>query len=246
MVRIPSLSRRSEPTESAETAVRPGGATTTATDPAPPGTAAGDRADREAASARADREHARRSAEHADAQRAAAERAADRAETQRIDAVRTGRDESDRGRATGTAVADPATRPVPPGPRPEPPTREETGPRPAPPPAPAGPRPRASLLATLSLFTGVVGALFVLSGALAPYGIAIGVASLAFGLGGISATARRHIAGRTEALIGIALALGTMLVGSLALTGSLSWLTTEMDTVSQLRQWLDSQFTGIF
>jgi hypothetical protein len=46
--------------------------------------------------------------------------------------------------------------------------------------------------------------------------------------------------------MGIVLALGTMLVGSLALTGSLSWLTTEMDTVSQLRQWLDSQFAGIF
>ncbi|MFV2020460.1 hypothetical protein [Micromonospora sp. LOL_023] len=224
MVSIPSLSRRSEPTEpakstesakstgtapakSTDTAPKQRGTTTTTGGPATPGTTTTDT---------------------------------------RVDPARTRTDDVDRARADGTAVTDPATRPAPPGPRPEPPTREDSAPRPTPPPAPAGPRPRASMLATLSLMTGIVGALFVLSGALAPYGIAIGVVALAFGLGGISATARRHIAGRTEALIGIVLALGTMLVGSLALTGSLSWLTTEMDTVSQVRQWLDSQFAGIF
>ena len=205
MVRIPSLSRRSEPVESPGT-VPPQGGTTTATNPAKPGTAT----------------------------------------DTRVDPARTRTDDVDRARAGGTAVTDPATRPAPPGPRPEPPTREDSAPRPTPPPAPAGPRPRASVLATLSLITGIVGALFVLSGALAPYGIAIGVIALVFGLGGISATARRHVAGRTEALIGIVLALGTMLVGSLALTGSLSWLTTEMDTAGQVRQWLDSKFAGIF
>lgn len=218
MVRIPSLSRRSEPAESTETAPKQRDTTTT-TGPTTPGTTT-----------------------------TTGGPATPRATTTdtRVDPARTRTDDVDRARAGGTAVTDPATRPAPPGPRPEPPTREDSAPRPTPPPAPAGPRPRASMLATLSLITGIVGALFVLSGALAPYGIAIGVVALAFGLGGISATARRHIAGRTEALMGIVLALGTMLVGSLALTGSLSWLTTEMDTVSQVRQWLDSQFAGIF
>ncbi|MDG4767571.1 thrombospondin [Solwaraspora sp. WMMD406] len=244
MVRIPALSRRSDPAEPVEAGQPPSTAATTTT------TTEADRA-------AADREHARRSAEHASAQRSAAERAADRAETQQLDTARrdtAGRDTvrrgdtaetptvgRDRGPATGTAVVDPATRPTP-GPRPEPPTREETGPRPTPPPAPAGPRPRASLLATASLIVGLAAAAFVLSGALAPYGIALGVIALALGLGGISATARRHVAGRTEALIGIVLALGTMIVGSLAMTGALTWLTTETDTVNQLREWLDSQF----
>ncbi|MFV2125687.1 hypothetical protein ACFHWS_14265 [Micromonospora sp. LOL_013] len=193
MVRIPSLSRRTEPTRPADDPPPIGGTTATAT-----GTADAAEAD-----------------------------------TTRSDTTRAG-------------VTDPATRPSPPGPRPEPPNREGGDPRPAPPPTPAGPRPRASLLATVSVITGITGALFVLSGPLAPYGIAIGVIALATGLGGISATARRHIAGRTEALTGIVVALGTMIVGSLALTGALSWLTTETDMVQQVRQWLDSQFAGIF
>ncbi|MDG4769336.1 hypothetical protein [Solwaraspora sp. WMMD792] len=212
MVRIPSLSRRTEPTRPADNPPPTGATTATAT-----GTADAAEAD----TTRADRTRADTT----------------RADTTRADTTRGG---------TRAGVTDPATRPTPPGPRPEPPTREGSDPRPAPPPAPAGPRPRASLLATVSLITGVTGALFVLSGPLAPYGIAIGVIALATGLGGISATARRHIAGRTEALMGIVLALGTMIIGSLALTGALSWLTTETDMVQQVRQWLDSQFVGIF
>ncbi|MFY1633837.1 thrombospondin [Solwaraspora sp. WMMB335] len=228
MPRIPMLSRRSEPVEPARS-----------DEPTTPRSTT--------AAATADREHARRSAEHANAERAAAQRAADRAETQRLDTARTGGDRPAPAGAAGgaTAVADPATRPTP-GPRPEPPTREETPSRPAPPPAPAGPRPRASVLATLGLIIGITGALFVLSGPLAPYGIALGVLALALGIGGVSATSRRHVAGRTEALIGIVLALGTMIVGSLAMTGALSWLTTETDMVTQVREWLDSQFGAIF
>ncbi|MFY1695547.1 hypothetical protein [Solwaraspora sp. WMMA2101] len=222
MVRIPSLTRRTEPTASAETAPPPGGTTRTAPHNSPADPPTGDRTPPKAT---------------APPQTTTPPKAATRTDT-------AGRD--DTVRRSDTAVTDPATRPTAPGPRPEPPTREETTGRPTPPPAPAGPRPRASMLATLSLITGLVGALFVLSGPLAPYGIAIGVVALALGLGGISATARRHIAGRTEALMGIVLALGAMLVGSLALTGSLTWLTTETDMAQQVRQWLDSQFAGIF
>lgn len=103
----------------------------------------------------------------------------------------------------------------------------------------AGPRPRASLLATLGLILGVGGALLVLSGPLLGYGIGVSVLALILSLGGISATGRRHVAGRLDAVIGMLLALAAIVVGVLALTGSLSWLGTDMQPVDSVRHWLD-------
>lgn len=114
------------------------------------------------------------------------------------------------------------------------------------PPPVAGPRPRASLLATLSLIVGVAAALFVVSGALAGYGIALGAFAVVLALGGIWATRRRHVAGKSDALLGLILGLGAMALGVLAFTGALSWLGTDTDTVGQLRQWLDAQFVDRF
>ena len=111
---------------------------------------------------------------------------------------------------------------------------------------PAGPRPRASLLATLGLVFGVTSALMVLTGVLAGYGVAVGIAGLLLSIGGVSATGKRHVAGKSDALLGIVLNIGAMVVGALALTGALSWLTTETDKVDQLRQWLDTQFGDRF
>jgi hypothetical protein len=119
-------------------------------------------------------------------------------------------------------------------------------PAPTPPPVVAGPRPRASLLATLGLITGVASALLVLSGPLAGYGIGLAGLALILSLGGISATGRRHVAGKTDAVIGLVLALGAIVVGVLALTGSLSWLGTDMEPVSRVREWLDAQFVERF
>lgn len=107
-----------------------------------------------------------------------------------------------------------------------------------------GPRPRASLLATLSLIVGVAAALFVLSGTLAMYGVGLGVLALLLAVGGISATGRRHIAGKSDALIGLALGLGAVIVGILAVTGDLAWPNTDVDTVQRFREWLDAQFVG--
>jgi hypothetical protein len=109
-------------------------------------------------------------------------------------------------------------------------------------PAPAGPRPRASLLATMSLIAAVAAVLFTLSGALAGYGIALGVLAVVLSLGGISATGRRHVAGKTDALFGLFLGLGAIVLGILAVTGSLSWLTADAEPVSRFREWLDTQF----
>jgi hypothetical protein len=119
-------------------------------------------------------------------------------------------------------------------------------PQPTPPPVVAGPRPRASLLATLGLITGVASALLVLSGPLAGYGIGLAGLALILSLGGISATGRRHVAGKTDAVIGLVLALGAIVVGVLALTGSLSWLGTDTEPVSRVREWLDAQFVERF
>jgi hypothetical protein len=113
-------------------------------------------------------------------------------------------------------------------------------------PVATGPRPRASLLATLGLITGVASALLVLSGPLAGYGIGLAVLALILSLGGISATGRRHVAGKSDAIIGLLLALGAIVVGVLALTGSLSWLGTDLDSASRARDWLDARFNQRF
>ena len=110
----------------------------------------------------------------------------------------------------------------------------------------AGPKPRASLLATLGLILSVVAALLVLSGPLLGYGIGVAVLALVLSLGGISATRKRHVAGKSDGLIGMVVSLAAIVVGVLALTGSLSWLGTDMQPVNSLREWLDTQFVDRF
>jgi hypothetical protein len=97
----------------------------------------------------------------------------------------------------------------------------------------AGPRPRASLLATLGLICAVVAVMLVLSGPLLGYGLGVAVLALILSLSGIHATGRRHVAGKSDALIGMVLSLAAIVVGVLALTGSLSWLGTEPARVAR-------------
>jgi hypothetical protein len=113
-------------------------------------------------------------------------------------------------------------------------------------PAVTGPKPRASLLATLGLIGGVAAALLVLSGPLLPYGIGLAVLALILSVSGMHATGRRHVAGKTDALIGMVLSLAAIVVGILALTGSLSWLGTDMQPATTLRQWLDAHTVNRF
>jgi hypothetical protein len=107
-------------------------------------------------------------------------------------------------------------------------------------------KPRASMLATLSLILGVAGLLLVLSGPLMGYGIGVAGLALVLSLGGIHATGKRHVAGKSDALLGMVFSLGAIVLGVLALTGSLSWLGTDMQPVSTFREWLDSQFVNRF
>ncbi|MBO4209807.1 DUF308 domain-containing protein [Micromonospora echinofusca] len=111
---------------------------------------------------------------------------------------------------------------------------------------PAGPKPRASLLATLGLIVGVASALFVLTGTLAGYGIALGAVAAVLSVFGLMATRRRHVAGTTDALIGMLLGLGAVVLGVLAMTGQFVWPTTDGDWVLRFREWLDAQFVNRF
>jgi hypothetical protein len=110
----------------------------------------------------------------------------------------------------------------------------------------AGPRARASVMATLSLVVGVGAALTVLTGLLAGPGIGLGLIAAFLGIAGISATSRRHVAGKADAFLGIALGLGAIVVGSLALTGLLSWLSGDANQVTQVHDWLAARVSWLF
>ncbi|MFJ6198493.1 thrombospondin [Micromonospora sp. NPDC092111] len=114
------------------------------------------------------------------------------------------------------------------------------------PPVVAGPKPRASLLATLGLIVSVAGALFVLTGTLAGYGIALGALGAVCSVLGLMATRRRHVAGTTDALIGMLVGLAAVVLGVVAFTGQFDWPTTDGDWVARCREWLDSQFANWF
>ena len=110
---------------------------------------------------------------------------------------------------------------------------------------PRGPRPRASLFATLGLLVGVVAAATVLTGVLADFGIALGVLGALFSVGGFSATARRHVAGRFDAVLGFVFSLAAVVLGILAVTNSLDWLSLNTDTIPAFHTWLHAQWTAL-
>ncbi|MFF0255430.1 thrombospondin [Micromonospora zamorensis] len=127
--------------------------------------------------------------------------------------------------------------------RPVDPTPGTTAPEP---PVTRGPKPRASLLATLGLIVSVAGAMFVLTGTLAGYGIGLGAFGAVLSVLGLMATRRRHVAGKTDALFGVLIGLAAVVIGVLAMTGQFDWPTTDGDWVQRFREWLDSQFVDRF
>ncbi|MEV4120791.1 thrombospondin [Micromonospora sp. NPDC049645] len=127
--------------------------------------------------------------------------------------------------------------------RPVDPTPDVTTPEP---PVTRGPKPRASLLATLGLIVSVAGAMFVLTGTLAGYGIGLGAFGAVLSVLGLMATRRRHVAGKTDALFGVLIGLAAVVIGVLAMTGQFDWPTTDGDWVPRFREWLDSQFVDRF
>ncbi len=105
---------------------------------------------------------------------------------------------------------------------------------------PLGPRPRASLLASLSLVLGVVAVLAVLTGVLAAPAIGVGALAALLAIGGISATSSRYVAGKGDAMFGLLFGLGAVVVGVLSLTGMLPWLTGDTNQVAHLHTWLQA------
>jgi hypothetical protein len=106
-------------------------------------------------------------------------------------------------------------------------------------------RPRASLLATLSLIVGLSATYASLSGRLAPVGIALGVIGLLFAIGGLSASGRPRVAGASVAVLALLLSIAGVVFGVLAIRHTTTWLDSSVDQVSRARDWLDAQLPFI-
>ena len=100
------------------------------------------------------------------------------------------------------------------------------------------PRARASIVATMSLIFGLTAALSVLTGVLAGAGIAIGMIAAFLGVAGIATTSRRHVTGKGNSLLGIGLGLGAVVIGTLAVTHSLPWLSVTTNEVARVHDWI--------
>jgi hypothetical protein len=117
--------------------------------------------------------------------------------------------------------------------------RVQTRPTPAPQPKI---RARASLFATLALMVGLTSVYAALSGRLAPVAVALGVLGLLLSFGGLSASGRPRVAGGGLSVFALLLSVGGAVLGVLAMTGTVTWLDSDVDQVSRLRDWLDAQF----
>jgi hypothetical protein len=141
-----------------------------------------------------------------------------------------------------TMLSRPVTTLTPPASAPVSPAVETTRPQTT---VPEGPKPRASLLATVGLVLGLISLLAVLTGVLAKAGVILAVVAGLFSIGGVSASSRRHVAGRFDALLGLALSIGAIVLGVLAIAGLLSWLHTDVDQVPRLRDWLHARWQWV-
>lgn len=101
------------------------------------------------------------------------------------------------------------------------------------------PRLRASLMATIALAVAVAAILTVATGVLAAPGAALGLLAALFAVGGITATRRRHVTGTGNAALGLVLGLVALAVGTLAITGTVTWLDTTTNYVARVQEWLD-------
>jgi hypothetical protein len=117
--------------------------------------------------------------------------------------------------------------------------RVQTRPTPAPQPKI---RARASLFATLALMVGLTSVYAALTGRLAPVAVGLGVLGLLLSFAGLSASGRPRVAGGGLSVFALLLSVGGAVLGVLAMTGTVSWLDSDVDQVARLREWLDAQF----
>jgi hypothetical protein len=103
-------------------------------------------------------------------------------------------------------------------------------------------RARASLAATLALIVGLTSVYCALTGRLAPIAVVLGVIGLLLSFAGLSASGRPRVTGSGLAVFALLLSVGGAVLGVLAMTHSVSWLDSDVDQVSRLRDWFDAQF----
>ena len=102
-------------------------------------------------------------------------------------------------------------------------------------------RARASLMATMALMVGLTSVYAALSGRLAPVAVVLGVLGLVLSFAGLSASGRPRIAGGGLSVFALLLSVGGAVLGVLAMNGTATWLDADVDQVSRLRDWLDTQ-----
>lgn len=106
-------------------------------------------------------------------------------------------------------------------------------------------RPRITPSAVLCTIFAL-GALFsVLTGVLAPLGVALGVIGVLFGFAAFSATRPRHVIGRGLTIFGLLCAIGAIVLGVAVMTGHVPGLSEHVDQAARLRHWLDNHITWL-
>ena len=74
----------------------------------------------------------------------------------------------------------------------------------------------------------------------------LGIAAAFIAVGGLSAAGNRFVAGKADAGLGLLLGLASVVVGVLVLTHTLSWLTTDSDTIGRVRDYLQAHVSWMF
>jgi hypothetical protein len=102
------------------------------------------------------------------------------------------------------------------------------------------PRVRTSALATIALVAGVAGTCAALTGRLAPLAVVAGVVGVLFAIGGLSAVRRPGVTGHGVALFAMLFSLAAIALGGLAMGHAVPWLDSNVNHVTQVRDWLDT------
>ena len=99
-------------------------------------------------------------------------------------------------------------------------------------------RARVAPMAAISLVLGVVAVCATLTGLLAPAGVVAGVLATVAGVAGLARKRRYDRTGRGLAAFGVLLGIAAAVVGVLAISGQLSWLSSRSNEVAQVHDWL--------
>ena len=112
----------------------------------------------------------------------------------------------------------------------------------------AAPRPRwnrVSFGATLGLILGLTALYAVLTGVLAQVGLLVGVLGFLLASAGFAGARRAGVTGHSLAMLGMLASAAAVVLGVLAITDSLSWLSTGKDNVPLVRDWVDAHLPWI-